>query len=145
MKRTGYISGKRVKVAGNQIVTATKLQRLEDPLLWVTSSGDIGPADLDLDTIMAAAGSEVPAGAIGIILQVEVWDSATLPLVRLYKDASETHIAQHGYVQAQVPSVWINWQGIIELSATNTIRYLVANATDMSLSLKLVGWVIAAE
>lgn len=145
MKKIGYIAGKRVKVAGDQIVTATKLQRLEDPLLWVTGSGDIGATNLDLDAVMAAAGSEVPPGAIGVILQVEVWDDTTLPLVRLYKDVSETHVAQHGYVQAQVLSTWINWQGIIELSATNTIRYLVTGATNMSLSLKLVGWIIAAE
>ena len=145
MRKTGYISGKRVKVAGDQITTATKLQRLTTPLLWITGSGDIGATELDLPAIMAAAGSEVPKGAIGIILQVEVKDEVSLPLLRLYKDASEINVAKHGYVQAQAAGVWINWQGIIELSDTNTIMYLTTNSTDMYLSLKLVGWIIAAE
>jgi len=145
MKKTGYISGTRIKVADNQIVTATKLQVLDSRLLWLTASGDIGATDLDLDAIMAAAGSEVPKGAIGVILQVEVWDDTTLPLVALYKDVTHTEVSQRQYVQAQVISVWANWQGIVELSATNTIQYLVSGATNMSLALKLVGWIIAAE
>lgn len=147
LKRLGFIHGKSVKVAGDEIVTATKLQRLTTAILSLTAQDDIAATNLDLDTVMAAAGSEVPTGAKGIILEVGVVDAGATPLVSLRKDG-ETDTEQTVFVQAQVNSRWFYRMAVVEMSTDRIIEYILAStagATTASLKLTLIGWIIEAE
>lgn len=147
MKKLGYIDGKRVKVAGDELVTTTKLQRIETAILSLTLQNDIAATNLDLDTVMAAAGSKVPDGAKGVILEVGVVDTGATPLVSLRKDG-ETDTEQTVFIQAQVNNRWFYRMAVVEMSTDHIIEYILAStagATTASLKLTLVGWIIEAE
>lgn len=148
MKRLGFIAGKRVKVAGDELVTATKLQRLETAILSLTLQNDIAATNLDLDTVMAAAGSKVPDGAKGVILEVGVVDTgAASPQASLRKDG-ETDTEQTVYIRAQVDGRWFYRMAIVEMSTDHIIEYSLASTAagnTAALKLTLVGWIIEAE